>query len=229
MKALLGMLAQRLFVVVSMLILVVALVPSAGAEDCGETAHPSTKDRCEEPGDSGAQGDDDSQIQGDAASDPDDNGNPPERTNGGADEPGGEGGDNPLDRDGNNGCGNDQDFEDDNEGLCGGDSEPAIAGFDDDVDVKPSTEAPSPQFAPDGDRVVTTVPEDEPVVEGDTTPPVEDRVLPPPPRLPDGTQPPPADDLPATGRNLGVAALAALAALLVGTMLVRRTRSATDS
>src|SRR5688572_23933299 len=78
---------------------------------CGPSAHPSGKDRCDEPGGSG--------TQGRSASDPDDDGRGPDRSNGGADKPGGPGGVNPADQDGNNGCGNDQDFEDDNEGWCG--------------------------------------------------------------------------------------------------------------
>ena len=56
--------------------------------------------------------------QGNAQSDPDDDGNGPDRSNGGADKPGGPGGDDLADQDGNNGCGNDDDFEDDNEGHC---------------------------------------------------------------------------------------------------------------
>ncbi len=41
-------------------------------------------------------------------------------SNGGADKPGGSGGIDQTDQDGNNGCGNDADFEDDNNGNCGG-------------------------------------------------------------------------------------------------------------
>lgn len=67
--------------------------------------HPSGKDRSAEPGGSGAQGK--------AASDPDGD------ANGGADKPGMAGGFD-EDKDGNNGCGNDDDFEDDNNGWCGG-------------------------------------------------------------------------------------------------------------
>jgi hypothetical protein len=54
-----------------------------------------------------------------AVSDPDDNGRGPDRSNGGADKPGGTGGVDQSDQDGNNGCGNDTDREDDNEGWCG--------------------------------------------------------------------------------------------------------------
>ena len=51
-------------------------------------------------------------TQGRSAADPDG------MTNGGADKPGGSGGVNRSDQDGNNGCGNDADFEDDNNGRC---------------------------------------------------------------------------------------------------------------
>ncbi len=75
-------------------------------------AHPSGNDKDGEAGGSG--------NQGNAESDPDDDGRGPDRSNGGPDKPGGSGGTDLDDQDGNNGCGNDDDFEDDNEGLCGG-------------------------------------------------------------------------------------------------------------
>jgi len=78
--------------------------------DGGDNRHPSGKDRSVEHGRSG--------NQGKAASDPDDDGRGPERTNRGADKADGPGGDDLADQDGNNGCGNDDDFEDDNEGRC---------------------------------------------------------------------------------------------------------------
>jgi hypothetical protein len=53
-------------------------------------------------------GSDDVVASGDAQSDPDDNGNGPDRGEGGQDT-----------ADGNNGCGNDADRSDDNEGWCG--------------------------------------------------------------------------------------------------------------
>jgi hypothetical protein len=80
-----------------------------------DNRHPSGKDKHEESGGSG--------NQGNAASEPDANGNGPERDAGGLDQPGGPGGMDVLDQDGNNGCGNDDDFEDDNEGWCGKPSE----------------------------------------------------------------------------------------------------------
>jgi len=78
--------------------------------DDGDNQHPSGRDRSVEPGGSG--------NQGNAQSDPDDDGRGPDRSNGGADQPDGPGGDDLADQDRNNGCGNDDDFEDDNEGHC---------------------------------------------------------------------------------------------------------------
>ena len=75
-----------------------------------DNRHPSGKDRHEEGGSSG--------NQGNSSSEPDANGKGPERDEGGLDKPDGPGGLDILDQDGNNGCGNDDDFEDDNEGLC---------------------------------------------------------------------------------------------------------------
>ncbi len=72
----------------------------------GLTLHPSGNDRYVENGGSG--------TQGKAASDPDG------MYNYGVDQEGGDGGLYLIDQDGNNGCGNDQDFEDDNNGRCGG-------------------------------------------------------------------------------------------------------------
>src|SRR3954465_7804913 len=65
--------------------------------------HPSGRDRTASAGGSG--------TQGRSTSDPDG------MSNGGADKPGGAGGYD-SDHDGNNGCGNDDDFEDDNNGWC---------------------------------------------------------------------------------------------------------------
>ena len=79
--------------------------------DAGDDAHPSGNDRSVENGGSA--------NQGNATSEPDGNGSGPERDNGGVDQPGEPGGVDLADQDGNNGCGNDDDFEDDNEGLCG--------------------------------------------------------------------------------------------------------------
>ena len=79
--------------------------------DSGDNLHPSGKDRSVEPGRS--------LTQGKSKSDPDDNNKGPERSNGKSDKPGSVGGLDKLDQDGNNGCGKDDDFEDDNEGWCG--------------------------------------------------------------------------------------------------------------
>lgn len=81
-------------------------------EGDSDNKHPSGKDRHAESGKSG--------NQGSTSSTPDQNGRGPERDHGGTDKPGGPGGVDTLDQDGNNGCGNDDDFEDDNEGRCGG-------------------------------------------------------------------------------------------------------------
>jgi hypothetical protein len=88
-------------------------VPNApDPEGDTDNAHPSGNDKHVEAGQSG--------NQGRATSDPDDDTRGPERRNGGVDQPGGTGGVDLLDQDGNNGCGNDDDFEDDNEGRCQG-------------------------------------------------------------------------------------------------------------
>lgn len=79
--------------------------------DENDNAHPSGKDRSIEHGHSFSQGK--------AKSDPDNNGKGPDRLNTGLDKPGKGGGIDKYDQDGNNGCGNDDDFEDDNEGWCG--------------------------------------------------------------------------------------------------------------
>ena len=80
--------------------------------DDDDNEHPSGKDKSVEHGKSFSQGK--------SESDPDDNGKGPDRSNGGPDKPPkGTGGVDREDQDGNNGCGNDDDFEDDNEGWCG--------------------------------------------------------------------------------------------------------------
>lgn len=107
------------FTIVAVALSLMALPAMAHHEDqtcpdlLGDTdnQHPSGKDRHCESGGSG--------TQGKAKSDPDDDGRGPDRTNGGMDQAGGSGGADHADQDGNNGCGNDDDFEDDNEGWCG--------------------------------------------------------------------------------------------------------------
>lgn len=79
--------------------------------DEGDNRHPSGKDRSIEPGNS--------QTQGKSQLDPDGKENA-YGGNSGKDKPGYDGGLDKGDQDGNNGCGNDDDFEDDNNGNCGG-------------------------------------------------------------------------------------------------------------
>ena len=105
--------------------------PNNVADD-GDNRHPSGKDRSVENGKSG--------NRGNASSDPDDDGRGPDRSNGGADKPDGPGGVDLADQDGNNGCGNDDDFEDDNEGWCGGKPKSERPAAD---------EKPKPQPQPD--------------------------------------------------------------------------------
>jgi len=102
---------QTFSLLIGALALVFGSAGLAGAsQHDGDNAHPSGKDRSVEPGGSG--------TQGNSPSDPDDDGRGPDRLNEGTDKPGQGGGVDTDDQDGNNGCGNDDDFEDDNEGLC---------------------------------------------------------------------------------------------------------------
>lgn len=99
-----------------------------------DNRHPSGKDKHEEAGGSG--------NQGNAASEPDANGTGPERDEGGLDQPGGPGGLDVLDQDGNNGCGNDEDFEDDNEGWCGKPPTPEVVTPPEEEIVTPPSVSP---------------------------------------------------------------------------------------
>jgi len=81
--------------------------------DAGDNRHPSGNDRSVEHGQSG--------NQGNTHADPDG------AANGGVDQPDGAGGVDLADQDGNNGCGNDDDFEDDNKGRCGRQATEAMA------------------------------------------------------------------------------------------------------
>ncbi|MBW3659674.1 MAG: hypothetical protein KY457_13620 [Actinobacteria bacterium] len=132
--------------------------PNNVADD-GDNAHPSGQDRSVEHGQSG--------NQGNAQSDPDDDGRGPDRSNGGVDQPNGEGGVDKADQDGNNGCGNDDDFEDDNEGWCG---RPPVEDTEDDLDVDDGTEredkkqqkdCPAGQSMVDGECTTTEVDSEE--------------------------------------------------------------------
>ena len=106
--------------------------------DDGDNYHPSGKDRSVESGSSTA-----NPNQGKSESDPDDDGRGPDRTNGGYDKPNGTGGLDKADQDGNNGCGNDDDFEDDNEGWCGKRPEPAPAVEADEVHAAAAAVCPA--------------------------------------------------------------------------------------
>jgi hypothetical protein len=104
-----------------------------------DNAHPSGKDRHEDKG-----------TQGYSTSTPDQNGHGPERDFEGTDKPfvagDGAGGVDKADQDGNNGCGNDDDFEDDNEGWCGGKPKRSTTpppGVDDEDEVKCTGTMPS--------------------------------------------------------------------------------------
>jgi hypothetical protein len=131
--------------------------PNNVADD-GDNRHPSGRDRSVESGGSG--------NQGNAMHDPDDDGHGPDRSNGGIDQPDGSGGIDRADQDGNNGCGNDDDFEDDNEGWCGHhphadhrQHEAAAAaeeGSSTDTEVAPA-EATESSAAPAGDLRVDVV------------------------------------------------------------------------
>ena len=127
--------------------------------DDGDNAHPSGKDRSVEPGGSG--------NQGNAAHDPDDDGNGPDRSNGGLDQPDGPGGVDLADQDGNNGCGNDDDFEDDNEGLCRG-RQGQEPDDDDDDDTDEDVDDDDEEVDDDEDEVVDDEDEVDDVDEGDT-------------------------------------------------------------
>ena len=228
--------------VLSAALLLLVLLPAAGATagECGDSAHPSGKDRCEESGGSG--------TQGSATSDPDDDGRGPDRSNGGVDQEGGEGGVNTADQDGNNGCGNDQDFEDDNEGLCGGNPDkgaPAAAGKDKAEDAKDKTKAKAKdakskdaepakaEFKRDADTARTKRAA-EAAEANQSTAKLSDNAA-----VGSGDQPAAAvaaggqgrlgraaAALAATGVNGIVIALAALALLVVGFLALRRSRSA---
>jgi hypothetical protein len=98
----------------------------------GESLHPSGRDGTDHQ----------DKRQGNAQSDPDDDGRGMDRNGTGLDQPGEDGGVYTDDQDGNNGCGNDQDFEDDNNGWCGkpdfagppADEDDVVVDEDEDVD-----------------------------------------------------------------------------------------------
>jgi hypothetical protein len=113
-----------------------------------DNRHPSGNDKHAEAGASG--------NQGKAASEPDANGHGPERDAAGLDQPAGPGGLDVLDQDGNNGCGNDDDFEDDNEGLCQGREQPPGQQVQDEQEVvAPSAGTVAPVTTEVAGEVVT--------------------------------------------------------------------------
>ncbi len=117
--------------------------------DSGDNAHPSGKDRSVEKGRS--------LTQGKAKSDPDNNGKGPERNHGKSDKPGSTGDVDKADQDGNNGCGNDDDFEDDNEGWCGHKPKKEVSKPEDHV-CKPHVEKPKVTPTVVAAPIVTTIP-----------------------------------------------------------------------
>ena len=149
-----------------------ATTAAADTSDEELRAHPSGQEGKgeTEAGSSGTQGRSDSDPDG--------------MENGGADKPGCYGGYDD-DRDGNNGCGNDTDFEDDNNGNCGGkgrqerpaDDGPVVpfAAPDEDPEPAPAVKDPAPVVEPpapvvdDPDPVVDEEPED-PIVWADEDP-----------------------------------------------------------
>ena len=146
-----------------------------------DNRHPSGKDRHEDKG-----------TQGRSTSTPDQNGDGPERDFGGTDKPfvsgDGSGGMDVQDQDGNNGCGNDDDFEDDNEGWCGKPASSTTPPEVDDDDVtKPEcpernemgdTHANGPKGCDDDDTEVGG--------ETETTCPKDGETLPAGTAMPDG-------------------------------------------
>jgi LPXTG-motif cell wall-anchored protein len=176
--------------------------------DNDDNAHPSGKDRSVEHGNS--------ENQGKATSDPDDDTRGPERTNGGADKADGPGGADLADQDGNNGCGNDDDFEDDNEGWC--------------AKGRPSTPPP-----PTTDNPPPNVPDkidDEKRVRPNAPREIPEEVLSLTPELPApevAAIAPPAErasSLPMTGSNVATLLVVALGLIVLGSsMVVARRRT----
>lgn len=129
--------------------------------DEGDNRHPSGKDRSVENGNSG--------NQGNSESAPDEDGHGPERDYNGTDKPNGPGGMDLADQDGNNGCGNDDDFEDDNEGWCGQKpkkvkTEPEVIVPEEETPEEETPEVPeeeTPEVPEVDDEVIVETPEEE--------------------------------------------------------------------
>ena len=182
--------------------------------DDDDNAHPSGKDRSVENGGSG--------NQGKSESNPDDS-KGPMRYEGelGDDKPAGPGGTDLSDQDGNNGCGNDDDFDDDNNGWCGKPQEettptvvaPELPELPEVPEVPEIPEAPEVPESVLGDIITkgdvatdTEVQADD--VEAAATRPATKGAA-----------------LPFTGANLALILVAALGLLGVGVGLLRTSRS----
>jgi hypothetical protein len=187
--------------------------------DAGDNAHPSGKDKSVEHGNSG--------NQGNSESDPDDDGRGPDRSNGGPDKPNGSGGDDLADQDGNNGCGNDDDFEDDNEGWCG---KPKPPGDDtnpppDDVDEgdNPRMDVKVRVDAFVVDEVLGSVVKPVPIAEADAALVRDRSASAPVDEAPSGATS--GGTLPFTGGSFGGISIVALAAIAAGLVILRLRRS----
>ena len=157
---------------------------------------------------------------------------------GAADKPGGSGGFDD-DRDWNNGCGNDADLEDDNNGMCGGptgrhdapDDKPKPDAPDEKpkpVTPEPEAEAPAPPTAPTAPTEPTEVlrsDHERPAPLQPAPTPVEitvSREAPGPRTL--HTAPGTREELPATGAPIGQITTIGLGLVGVGVMLLRSQR-----
>ena len=172
--------------------------------------HPSGKDKSVEQ---------DKGNQGNSESNPDNDGHGPERNScpGSGwgeciDKPGGDGGEDTYDQDGNNGCGNDDDFEDDNEGRCLGRKK----------------NVPQTGTTPDTDTVIVDIVKDEDLVkpDDDETIVLDERVE----RDVDAARPETGTDvegavLPFTGAGVFVWVFVGGALLLVGSAALKARRS----
>lgn len=150
--------------------------------------------------------------------------NQPQPTNKGAcdnpwgapDKPGGSGGFD-ADKDWNNGCGNDTDFEDDNNGNCGGQKAKKPP-------EKPHVEKPKPPEKPQVEKPKPNVekpkPPSPPLVLGGQPPP------PAPVRIPTvaAAPPRPAETLPVTGFGMIEMFLSGTSLIAVGRLLTRKQR-----
>ena len=192
-----------------------------------EKARESNRVTCFQP-------DGETNTQGRSLSDPDGD------TNGGADKPDPDctGGVDATDRDGNNGCGNDADREDDNNGNCGGNGtaadEPAQPEGGDDVTVNPETvegdvnvqgaAAESGSGTPAAEAANTDTADPAAVSAADDSTPAAQTTTPEPGTQVLGETLSAPDTLPRTGAAVG--GLALLGGLLVGggrlTVLARK-------